>query len=411
MSLHNAHPVAHPLGDLVDRDSGACKQAREGVSHDMGCDPWASHGLHVLLEGALEVVSVKAAAFFDIGGKHVGGAQSECLDKFFELLGEGDCSLLAVFKIKSCVFLRVQGSRAKIEPFGLGFHNFVKSQTSMKSTKQNIFEFLSRALGNQAVSKLGGAEFFSRCRFRGLDLLGASLDSQREHGVRVAGALDFLAPVEKPLNGHQVSVGGALGNLGASLIVIGENLVGRDFGGFHASRPFRPRAQDGNLCVKRGGRPLARGFAKRGVFLDREFNVRSVGHDIGGVEVGDAGDGFKGVGGFQRHEGSSSVDLSRIPVGVPAQVESFDFNRGLAHRVWKKCYNFIVTLHCHTFKFCMALYEGIWIKKRACEGDAACVVRWCAMGGSNSRPLPCQYKFSVGNVTLFCHTLAAEVSL
>ena len=390
MSLHNLNPVAHPLSDLVDRDSGACQKACKGVAHDVWRNPSATHGLHVLLEGAREVVAVKAAAFGHIGGKHVGGAQSECLDKFFKLLGEGDCSFLAVLEIKSCVFLQVQKSGLEVKPLGLGFHNFVKSQTSMKSTKQNIFEFLSRALGNQAVSEFGGGEFFSRSLFRGLDFLGAPLGGQREHGVGGASALDLCAPVEKPLNGHQVAVGCAWGDFGASLLVVGANLLRCDLGWLRASRPFCPGAQNGKFRVKRGGRPLARGEAKRGVFLDRELHVTSISENIGAVEGGEAGGGFKGVAGLQRDKSSAPIDLLGIPVGGAAQVESFNFDGRLGFGLHEKCDNFIVTLCCHTFKFCMALYGGIWGKKKSCEGDAACVVRWCAMGGSNSRPLPCQ---------------------
>jgi hypothetical protein len=49
--------------------------------------------------------------------------------------------------------------------------------------------------------------------------------------------------------------------------------------------------------------------------------------------------------------------------------------------------------------FTVTLSSSVW-SRMGLHG----LEEWCAMGGSNSRPLPCQDWDSVGNVTLFCNT-------
>ena len=377
MFLYHFHIVSQPLRDLEDRAASACKQAGEGVAHHMGRDPRASLLLHVFGEGALEVVSVAAAALLCVGSYDVGIAQFEFLQKGLERHGERNGSLLIVLKGDSCVLAQMQQARLEIEPFGLGLNNFILPQTSMKSAKQNIFELAAWALGDQAVAKLGGAEFFSDARLRGLDLLLAPSKCQRGHGVRRAGAFDLRAPVEKTLNGHQVPVGRARLDALAAHVVVGTHVHRRDFGWRNLARPFRPLTKDRSLRLLRGLRPVSGALAKRGVFIDRKLQVGAIAQDLRSVERGDFFDGLEGVAGFQGHEIPLAVELAGIPVKITTLVETFDFDaRGSAGGRLRWCSHKIVTLSLSHLTVTFSSF--VW-GRMGLYG----LGEWCAIQGSN----------------------------
>ena len=402
MFLDHFHIISHPLRDLEDRATGACEQAGKGVAHDVGRDPRAALLLHVLGEGSLEVVSIAAASLLGIGGDHVGLLQFEFLQKGLERHGERNGSLLIVLKGDSCVLAQMQQARLEIEPFGLGLNNFILPQTAMESTKQNISQLCVSALGDQAVAKLGGAEFFSDARLRGLDLLFAASKCQREHGVRGAGALDLGAPVEKTLNGHQVPVGRARRDALAAHVVVGAHVLGRDFGGRNLSRPFRPSSQNRTLRLHRGLAPVACALAKRGVFIDRKLKVGAVAQDFSPVECGNFFNSLEGIGGLQGHEIPLAVELARIPVSGPALVEALDFDgrssAGLGLRGFlRRCSHKSVTLSLSHFT--VTLSSSVWGRMGlyGLGSGARYRVRTCD-------PYRVKIRYSLGNVTLCCNT-------
>jgi len=408
MFLDHFHIISHPLRDLEDRATGACKQAGEGVAHDVGRDPRAALLLHVLGEGSLKVVSIAAAPFFGVGGYYVGLLQFEFLQKGAERLGERNGALLIILEGDSGVFGQVQQARLEVEPLGLGLNNFIFPQTAMESTKQNISQLCVSALGDQAVSQFGGAEFLSHARLRGLDLLFAASKCQREHGVRGAGALDLGAPVKKTLNGHQVPVGRARLDGLAAHVVIGAHVLGRNFGGRNLSRPLRPLAKNRTLRLHRSLTPVACALAKRGVFIDRKLQVGTVAQGLRAVECGDFFNGFEGVCGLQRHEIPLAVELAGIPVKTPSLVEALDFDgrssASLGLRgVLRRCSHKSVTLSLS--HFAVTLSSSVWARMGLYG-----LVEWCAVQGSNLWPLPCQDEESLGSVTLFCNTGLAVAS-
>jgi hypothetical protein len=402
MFLNHFHIVAHPLRDLEDRAASACEQARKGVAHDVGRDPRASLPLHVLGEGSFEVVSVAAAALLGVGGDDVGLLQFEFLQKSTECRRERDRALLAILEGDSSVLGQVQQARLQVEPLGLGLNNFIFPQTSMKSTKQNIFKLCVPALSDQAVAKLGAAEFFSNARLRGLDLLFAPARRQRDHGVRGAGAFDLGAPVEKTLNGHQVPVSRARLDALAAHVVVGSHVLRRDFGGRNPSRPFRPLAQHATLRLQRRLRPVACAHAERSVIIDRELKVGAIAQNLRSVKRGDLFNGLEGVVSLQGHEIPLAVELAGIPVKGPALVETLHFDRrcgaGLGLRRFSgRCSHKSVTISLS--HFAVTLSSSVW-GRMGLYG----LGEWCAVQGSNLWPLPCQDGKSVGNVTLPCNT-------
>lgn len=377
MFLDHFHVISHPLRDLEDRATGACEQAGKGVAHDVGRDPRAALLLHVLGEGSLEVVSIAAASLLGIGGDHVGLLQFEFLQEGAERLGERNCALLIILEGDSGVFGQVQQARLEVEPLGLGLNNFIFPQTAMESTKQNISQLCVSALGDQAVSQFGGAEFLSHARLRGLDLLFAASKCQREHGVRGAGALDLGAPVEKTLNGHQVPVGRARRDALAAHVVVGAHVLGRNFGGRNLSRPFRPGSQNGTLRLHRGLAPVACALAKRGVFIDRKLKVGAVAQDFSPVECGNFFNSLEGIGGLQGHEIPLAVELAGIPVKITTLVETFDFDaRGRAGGRLRWCSHKIVTLSLSHLTVTFSSF--VW-GRMGLYG----LGEWCAVQGSN----------------------------
>ena len=216
----------------------------------------------------------------------------------------------------------------------------------------------TRALGNQAVAKLGGAEFFSDARLRSLDLLFAPSKCQGGHGVRRAGAFDLGAPVEKTLNGHQVPVGRARLDALAAQVVVGTHVLHRDFGGRNLSRPLRPLAKNRPLRLHRGLRPVAGALAKRGVFVDRKLQVGTVAQGLRAVECGDFLNGFEGVGGLQGHEIPLAVELAGIREKAPALVGTFDFDgRCSAGGRLGRCFHNSVTISLSHFQ---VPYGAMW---------------------------------------------------
>ena len=402
MFLDHFHIISHPLRDLEDRATGACEQARKGVAHDMGRDPRAAFLLHVLGEGSLEVISVAAASLCGIGGDHIGLLQFEFLQEGAERLGERDRALLTILKVDSRVLGQVQQARLEVEPLGLGLNNFIFPQTGMKSTKQNISQLGVLALGDQAVAKLGGAEFFSHGRLRCLDLLFAASQCQREDGVRGAGALDLRAPVEKALDGHQVPVGRARRDTLEAHVVVGAHVLRRDFGGRNLSRPFRPGSQNRTLRLHRGLRPVAGALAKRDIFIDRKLKVGAVAQDLSAVERGNFFNSLEGVGSLQGHEIPLAVELARIPVSAPALVEALDFDGrgsaggGLRPNLGRGFHKSVTISLSH---FTVTLSSSVWGRMGlyGLGSGARYRVRTCD-------PYRVKIRYSLGNVTLCCNT-------
>ncbi len=378
MFLHHTDIVTEPFGDLKDANACAGEQTGKGVPHDVGRDPRAALGGHVVGKGAVEIPPVEAAASRELPrGEDVAWGGFLYFHPPAKLAGERHGALLAVFEGDAGVLAEVEQTGAEIEPLAVGLDDLGFAQTGVEAAVEDEAQIVAGALGDEAVSEIGGAEIFARGGLWRADAVRALSGGEGLGGIPRGEAGLEAAPVEEASEEHDIPVcGGGAGGGAAGIVPLAEASRG-DLLGSEASHVARPAFEDGELAIDRGGRPFAGVSCPGGVSCHGVLDHLAIGQDARIQNLVAPDESLSEIRGLEGDMGADAMNLACEPIDVAALVDAANFHSaGLSH-------------------FDVTLANPIWADMKG-EG----LWGWCAVEGSNLWPLPCQDRDSRSDVTL-----------
>lgn len=371
MTLHNPNIVPEPHGNVEDAFPGARKEAGVGMPHDMGCDPLAALCFHVVLEGALEVVSVEAFALLNLGVQHVGFEQSVSFQEVNELVRERQGSFFPVFELDPIVLSQVQLPVGDVKPERAGLDDFILPKSAMKAAEQNELEIVPGAFVDQLFDQLWSAEV-APC------LWGDARQLKPLARVVSPDVFHVHAPREEGADSGEVTCGRIVGKPILPLLVVEVlNDALRDPHDFPASDEPGELLQDGLL---RFAACLSVTFEKPlvcEVGINQVFQ-RARGHVQGRtIDLRRERDSFGQVAGAEGLDLSDAVDLLSVAIETVLPTvqagEMFHSSNRVTAGLHLQANNHLPAVRSETL---LAYSLG----------------KWCAMEGLNLRPLPCQYR-------------------
>jgi hypothetical protein len=369
MPLDDPNIIPQPDGDIEDRFPRAGQEARVGVAHDVGCHPFAALCFHVVLKGALEVVTIQAFAFLNLGMEHVGFKQPVGFQERNKLIRERQASFLAVLKLNPFVLPQVQLPVWDVEPERPGFDDLIFPQPAMEAAEEDILQIIPWAFVYQLFHKLGSAEV-APCLGR---------DARQLKPLARVVAPDVLhvhAPSEERPNSGEVACGRIVSQPVVPLLVVevlhdplcdaGDFTASNEPGELHQDRPLRFAA-----C-------LSVTFEEP---LVCEVGINQVAkRTLGNVE-------------------GRTIDLRRESdsFGQVASAEGFDFSDSV-DLLGKAIETVLPTVQAgEMFHTMNRVTAGLHLQANnplpavPTESTFAdSLGKWCAMQGLNLRPLPCQ---------------------